>query len=46
LMSPYVARSLEERGLEEFFLFDLSVYQESITPEIEDVFHKVFDYES
>ncbi len=45
LLSPYVTRSLEGRELEEFFLFDLSVYRESITPEIEDVFHQVFAHE-
>ena len=45
LLSPYVTRSLEQRGLEEFFLFDLGVYRESITPEIEDAFRSVFPHE-
>lgn len=45
LLSPYVTRSLEGRGLESYFLFDLSVYRESITPEIEDIFRKVFVHE-
>jgi hypothetical protein len=45
LMSPFVSRSLEGRGLDDFFLFDLNVYRGSITPEIRDLFCQIFSYE-
>jgi hypothetical protein len=45
LLSPYVSRSLDGRGLDEVFLFDLDVYRESITPEIENLFRDMYGHE-
>lgn len=42
LLSPYVKKSLGGSTLNEVFLFDLGVYEGSITPEIKAVFQKMF----
>ena len=43
LLSPWVARILEGRNWEEVFLFDLSVYKESITENAEKFFKECFN---
>lgn len=45
LLSPWIAKILEGRPWQDVFLFDLSVYEASISPEIESYFKQEFDYE-
>ena len=45
LLSPWVSRCLDGRTFIEVFLFDLNVYESSITPQVRDLFRQEFNYE-
>lgn len=45
ILSPLISKALSGETLEEVFLFDLSIYKDSITPEVEEYFKLVFSGE-
>lgn len=45
LLSPWISKALEGKDWGEVFLFDLSVYQDSITEEVRKYFRQEFSYE-
>lgn len=46
LLSPWVAKMFQDRSWDDVFLFDLSVYKDSINEEVIKKFKEVFKYET
>lgn len=45
LLSPYVGKAVGGKSLDEFFLFKLDVYKESLNSDIKEIFKNIFNYE-